>query len=625
MSIGAKEACSKHDKCYAFIGTHCCHNIKDKRGTPCRSLTDETLRNDDEAVTAILANPALFPAMLEVSYTKLLRKVASPCAEDSPRHDSPLLLQSPCSTPPLTDTDTVEEGVQPWPAQTPEELREAYHRHALEKAFEIEFAYSMASEVSLTDNTAEEDSPDTDTTQPPPCLQPTRSKATAARRMWRLRAKAKQIAPLVNNQGTFDASTAEAPSAPSPDEAEDQYEIVIDVVHQTSFRRKLPEVLTGATDYVFFQETSLPSKQQPAVVAHYKEHSVQQLMGPTDPERVKPTGGVCIAAFVAQPLQPLPHQSHQHAAFTEANEAGRLGKHAIDIGTAQPLIVYNLYAWPCGNTSLTAARRNEALFSTVFHGIATSPAQLYAIVGDLNCTKTRSATFRQELAKRTVVDIGHLYGTGNQAEVSCRITSRSAGARRDYIQTNPALLPLIKQFEVKHSIVPTHAVLRLTLRTRNFGAYDYTCKPPASLAALHPHYSHHAGSDYSRSIQAVKDAMNSAFEAQEEELSMLLQRKRSNGFIALWGRIVENAHVTAHVCTCQSCRSTQEASQLTQPYPYTKEQQLRFQGRTQMTFHKERLHAGIPPSAAALRDTNKEHSKTFSHTDTHCCNTNNVH
>lgn len=74
-------------------------------------------------------------------------------------------------------------------------------------------------------------------------------------------------------------------------------DITIDAANRTSLRHNLPEVILAAPDFVFYQEHSLPTGQQPAAIAHSKDHSVQLLLGRTEFERTKPTGVVCIAAL----------------------------------------------------------------------------------------------------------------------------------------------------------------------------------------------------------------------------------------------------------------------------------------------------------------------------------------
>ena len=100
-------------------------------------------------------------------------------------------------------------------------------------------------------------------------------------------------------------------------------------------------------------------------------------MGPVDPEQRRPTGGVAIAAFQQRSFQALSTHKHRHPAFENAVRMGRLGKHAIDIGLPQPLIVHNVYPWPCGSSSVTAATRTAALFEAIFREI---PARVHTCI-----------------------------------------------------------------------------------------------------------------------------------------------------------------------------------------------------------------------------------------------------
>ena len=95
-----------------------------------------------------------------------------------------------------------------------------------------------------------------------------------------------------------------------------------------------------------------------------------------------------MSSLRGRPAQHLPPRNH--ATFETTCKTGRVAHYAIDIGCAQPLYVFNVYAWPCADQSVAVSKRNESLFAAIFRHIELTKPYLYAIVGDFNCTIMRN-------------------------------------------------------------------------------------------------------------------------------------------------------------------------------------------------------------------------------------------
>ena len=117
----------------------------------------------------------------------------------------------------------------------------------------------------------------------------------------------------------------------------------------------------------------MPTDQIPQYRELFRKYGVTLHLTPPDPEKTKPTGGVGANALATRQFQHLPNHTSKHEAFQLASAQGRVARYAINVGLPQPLIVFNVYAWPCGDTSATAAKRNEAIFLSILREIQFAP------------------------------------------------------------------------------------------------------------------------------------------------------------------------------------------------------------------------------------------------------------
>eukprot|EP00973_Karenia_brevis_P036401 5019798-Karenia_brevis.AAC.1 len=182
-----------------------------------------------------------------------------------------------------------------------------------------------------------------------------------------------------------------------------KHEITIGVQNISTLSTYLPDLMSKQFDICFLQETSIPKTSFVDAYNLVKDFKSKSFLTPTDPECIKPTGGLGAIfrnGIKIVKIQPLTKD------FQELQNGGRVQLIAIVLPNDVIILVANMYCWTNGHTVSSSACRSDHLISTILDEFASQPPGHRLIVGDLNADVADIPSLKHAVDCGDFIDVG---------------------------------------------------------------------------------------------------------------------------------------------------------------------------------------------------------------------------